>query len=127
MSDSTPPKKSPRAKILRKENVDVTTLRQCAIQGGFANDLLQEWQRPSFKMAVFLSSTFTDTQLERAFLMDKLLFDLRAIATKHGIQVIFGDMRWGILDASTHEHKTWFECLRIEGGERERERVKERE
>jgi hypothetical protein len=39
-----------------------------------------QWKTPAFKLLVFSSSTFTDTQLERDFLMDELLFTLRSSA-----------------------------------------------
>ena len=35
------------------------------------------WKSPTFDLLVFVSSTFTDTQLEQNFLMDELLFNLR--------------------------------------------------
>ena len=70
------------------------------------------WTSPTFKLFVFVSSTFTDTQKERNFLMDELQFKLRAEAQKHGIQVILVDMRWGIKDENTLDHKTWIECAK---------------
>jgi hypothetical protein len=50
---------------------------------------------------VFSSSTFANTQLERDFLMDELLFTLRSSAEPHGIQLILVDMRWGVRDENT--------------------------
>jgi hypothetical protein len=35
-------------------------------------------------LAVFVSSTFTDTQLERGYLIDELLFQLREEADQYG-------------------------------------------
>ena len=32
---------------------------------------------PTYRMIVFISSTFTDSQMERNYLMDELLFELR--------------------------------------------------
>jgi hypothetical protein len=63
-----------------------------------------------FKLLVFVSSTFTDTGLERDFLMDRLQFDLRAMANEHQIQVILVDMRWGVRDENSCDHRTWVEC-----------------
>ncbi|CAM9205023.1 unnamed protein product, partial [Ectocarpus fasciculatus] len=59
---------------------------------------------------VFVSSTFTDTQLERNYLMDELIFELREVSKPLGIQVIFVDMRWGVRDENSCDHKTWVEC-----------------
>jgi len=63
-----------------------------------------------FKLLVFVSSTFTDTGLERDFLMDRLQFDLREMANEHQIQVILVDMRWGVRDENSCDHRTWVEC-----------------
>ena len=65
------------------------------------------WKTPIFKLLIFSSSTFTDTGLERDFLMDKLLFELRDISRQHGIQCIIIDMRWGVRDENSQDHKTW--------------------
>ena len=67
---------------------------------------------PTWKLIVFLSSTFTDTKNERNCLIDKILPKLSIEATSNEIQVIFIDMRWGIRDENTLDHKTWFECQR---------------
>ena len=68
------------------------------------------WKTPSFKLLVFVSSTFTDTQLERDYLMDTLQFELRSVANVHEIQVILVDMRWGVRDENSCDHKTWEGC-----------------
>ena len=39
---------------------------------------------PIYKLCVFVSSTFTDTQIERKYLLDELLFELREEAKKFG-------------------------------------------
>mgnify|MGYP003385325966 CR=1 FL=1 len=65
-----------------------------------------------FKLVVFLSSTFTDTQLEREILMDEILFPLRQQGSQFGIQVIFMDMRWGVQDQNTLDHNTWNESAK---------------
>ena len=39
---------------------------------------------PIFKLCVFVSSTFTDTQIERKYILDELLFELREEAKKYG-------------------------------------------
>lgn len=99
-------------KKLRKivEN-STSELRKTVMKGSFTSHLSSaEWKAPMPKLLVFVSSTFTDTQLERNFLMDQLLFDLRERARPHGIEVIFVDMRWGVRDENTLDHKTWIEC-----------------
>jgi hypothetical protein len=35
-------------------------------------------------------------------------------AERFQIQVIFVDMRWGIKDENTLDHKTWIECERFD-------------
>ena len=47
----------------------------------------------TFTVIVFISSTFTDSQTERNYLMDELLFELREHAKEHRIDVIFVDLR----------------------------------
>lgn len=88
-----------------------STLRKTVLQGGFnALPSSLEWKTPTFKLVVFVSSTFTDTQLERNYLMDELIFELREVSKPLGIQVIFVDMRWGVRDENSCDHKTWVEC-----------------
>lgn len=87
------------------------TLRKAVLQGGFSSlPSNVEWKVPTFKLLVFVSSTFTDTQAERNFLMDELIFEMRALAKPLGVQVIFVDMRWGVRDENSCDHKTWVEC-----------------
>ena len=63
-----------------------TVLRQSVLHGAFASQsTLSQWKSPSFKLIVFVSSTFTDTILERNYLLDELLFELREKGTAHGM------------------------------------------
>jgi WD40 repeat protein len=71
---------------------------------------LRMWRAPKWKMVVFVSSTFIDTQHERNVLLEKIQPELRKIGRPHGIEVTFVDMRWGIRDESTIDHNTWEEC-----------------
>lgn len=89
-------------------------LRSSALKGSFYSTSihLREWKKTPPKLAVFISSTFTDTQLERSFLMDILYCELREMGFSHEIQVILVDMRWGVQDQSTLDHKTWIECAK---------------
>ena len=67
-------------------------------------------KKPTFKLITFGSSPFTDTQHERDFLMDSLLFELRDVAEKHEIEVIIVDLRTGVRDESTLDQETWIVC-----------------
>jgi hypothetical protein len=71
---------------------------------------LSTWEPPSTKMLIFVSSTFTDTQVERDILMRKIQPLLRARAAGHGIEVTFVDMRFGVKDENTLDHMTWIAC-----------------
>jgi hypothetical protein len=82
---------------IRKHVDDVEIeMRKHVLQGAFFSKTvhISAWKSPVFKLLAFISSTFTDTQLERDFIMDELLFYLREKARQFGIQVIFADMRW---------------------------------
>ena len=61
-----------------------TTVRKNVLRGAFTTlKSSADWRAPPFKLLPFISSTFTDTQLERDFLQD-LLFEMRAIAKQDG-------------------------------------------
>jgi uncharacterized caspase-like protein len=65
-------------------------IRRSVLAGAFASDLAADaWRAPSSMLAVFVSSTFTDTQLERSYLLDELLFELRNEARPHGMALGF--------------------------------------
>jgi hypothetical protein len=69
------------------------------------------WRSPRWKMVVFVSSTFTDTYMERNILLGKILPLLRTRAQSCGnIEVSFVDMRFGVRDEATLNHNTWVEC-----------------
>ena len=70
----------------------------------------KKWRAHRFKLLVFVSSTFTDTNRERNVLLESILPDIRKEGNKYGIDVTFVDMRWGVRDESTIDHKTWDEC-----------------
>jgi uncharacterized caspase-like protein len=64
-------------------------IRRSVLAGAFASGLGAEaWRAPSSMLAVFVSSTFTDTQLERSYLLDELLFELRNEARPHGMTLV---------------------------------------
>ena len=66
--------------------VEVICNTRKSILGGAFNAFptCTDWKTPPFKLVPFISSTFTDTALERDFLQD-LLFEMREIAKKHGM------------------------------------------
>ena len=80
------------------ESNEITRLRSEAIRGSHAlfnncENSVDIWKAPTWKLSVFVSSTFTDTHLERNFLMDELLPTLKKRGRKSGIEVTFSDMR----------------------------------
>jgi hypothetical protein len=78
------------------------------------------WQPPVFKLSVFFSSTFTDTKRERAVIMESILPKLSQRGKQTGVQCVFTDMRWGVLDQNTVHQDTWDVCDReIRRSERE--------
>ena len=80
------------------------------LRGGFLTEELNLWKVPSFNLKYFVSSTFTDTHEERNVIMTRLLQELNDIASPHGIDITFVDMRWGVKDENTDDHKTWDAC-----------------
>ena len=78
------------------------------------------WQPPSFKLSVFFSSTFTDTKRERAVIMNEIFPKLSARGQAVGVQCVFTDMRWGVVDQNTLDQDTWDVCdAEIKRSERE--------
>ena len=91
------------------ENANCTSLYN-VLGGGFITEELDLWKVPSFNLKYFVSSTFTDTHEERNVIMTRLLQELNDIASPHGIDITFVDMRWGVKDENTDDHKTWDVC-----------------
>ena len=65
---------------------------------------------PSWRLLIFVSSTFTGTHRERDELQFHILKKLSQEADKHGIVISFSDMRWGIPGSTSVEHGTWMTC-----------------
>ncbi len=80
------------------------------LRGAFWEQEYDQWRLPSFNLKYFVSSTFTDTHNERNLIMTKLLQQLNDIARPNGIDITFVDMRWGVKDENTDDHKTWDAC-----------------
>ena len=94
----------------------VDCLRSRVLRGDLSQDhvgrSVEIWRQPSDKLAVFISSTFTDTDRERNVLLEKILPDVRAEGRAAGIEVVFVDMRFGVRDENTLDHQTWIACKR---------------
>ena len=82
------------------------------LKGNFMEEDSTVWRSPQWKMLVFISSTFTDTGVERNILMSDILPRLRQAGQRVGVEVTFVDMRWGVRDENTLDHRTWLECSR---------------
>lgn len=65
---------------------------------------------PSSRLVIFVSSTFTDTHIERNILIDKILSNLQYIAKRNNVTITFVDMRYGVRDENTWDHLTWISC-----------------
>ena len=119
---TTSPRSSSSRRTFTNTNRDpqCLELRNRAIQGDFMNGSFDskgkyittnaKWKFKQWQMLVFLSSTFTDTRLERNILINIILPLLRDEAMQYDIEVTFVDMRWGIRDTHTLQHQTWLEC-----------------
>eukprot|EP01033_Poteriospumella_lacustris_P013653 gene13653-9780_t len=64
------------------------------------------------QLLIFVSSTFTDTHLERDILMEKIFPRLQGEAMKYDVSVAISDMRYGVRDENTKDHKAWLYCKR---------------
>lgn len=60
---------------------------------------------------VFVSSTFSDFQAERAILQDTVFPRLRERCEQHGLQFQAVDLRWGVSEQAGKDHKTMDICL----------------
>ena len=67
---------------------------------------------PKNKLMSFISSTFTDTHVERDVLQKTILPRLRKIARENGVEVVLVDLRFGIPDDAAKFHTTWEDCKR---------------
>ena len=61
---------------------------------------------------VFTSSTFTDTKQERNALMERVYPALKSFCHQLGYHFQVVDMRWGVRDEATNDHRTNELCLK---------------
>ena len=91
--------------------------RRALLRGGFPSECFLSknriWRTPLWCLRVFVSSTFTDTHVERNILMNEILPDLRQRASGFDTEVTFVDMRWGVRDENTLDHMTWVACSKM--------------
>jgi hypothetical protein len=80
--------------------------------GGYNNGSGCPFAAPRPCIYVFGSSTFTDTHEERNILLSRVLLALREHGRPKGLEVIILDLRSGIPDENTLDHKTWPGCER---------------
>ena len=73
-------------------------------------DKIEYKYQSKYMLRVFISSTFTDTHLERNTLLDEILPILKEKVSGEGIEIVFVDMRYGVRDENTLEHETWMVC-----------------
>lgn len=67
---------------------------QKIIAGGWSVDSQDgDWRLPSKQILIFVSSTFTDTHLERNILAETILPNLQTLARKANMTVTLTDMR----------------------------------
>lgn len=86
---------------------DLRIVRQ--IFEGNLNDLPQI---ASKIVRIFTSSTFTDTSFERNSLMENVYPKLKDYCReKYGLEFQVVDMRWGVRDEATDDHKTTELCM----------------
>ena len=60
---------------------------------------------------IFTSSTFTDTLVERNMLMEEIYPKLKEFCRGYMLEFQVVDMRWGVRDEATDEHKTADLCM----------------
>lgn len=61
--------------------------------------------------AIFVSSTFTDTEEERNLLIEDVQPYLREVCSLFGYEFRFCEMRWGVRDEASEDHQTANLCI----------------
>eukprot|EP01038_Epipyxis_sp_PR26KG_P008205 gene8205-11101_t len=71
------------------------------------------WKSPKFKLYCYISSTTSDTHLERNIIINELLFSLREVAKPHEIEVILVDMSYGHRMEKEEDHEIWHTISKV--------------
>ncbi|XP_052773919.1 uncharacterized protein LOC128212477 [Mya arenaria] len=77
----------------------------------FSGTLANLPELESTVVRVFLSSTFTDFQVERNWVMKHAVPILRKFCQERGLDFQVADMRWGVREDATDDHRTTELCL----------------
>ena len=73
----------------------VSKTRFHVLHGNFTGYADVHWDSPKFKITAIISSTFTDTHIERDIIINKILPWLRLLGRPYEIFFSFVDMRYG--------------------------------
>lgn len=76
-----------------------------------AGDVTNLPRKESNIVRIFTSSTFTDTTEERNRLIRDVYPSLRTFCQQRGLEFQVVDMRWGVRDEATADHKTNELCM----------------
>ena len=99
-------------KIVDKEK-DLKSSSECTrnlcslAKGDFCN---LSAERPKV-FSIFVSSTFTDTEVERNLLIEDVQPYLRELCTLFGYEFRFCEMRWGVREEASEDHQTVKLCM----------------
>ena len=92
---------------------EINKVRMTVLSGGFrvavSGKHSNEWRAKERLILVFVSSTFTDTYEERNLLSQSIIPEVQRRFPQVVIKIV--DMRWGVRDENTLDHKTWLVCL----------------
>lgn len=78
----------------------------------YGGDLSLDYPSSAKIVRIFTSSTFTDTKFERNAWMEKAYPRLKRYSQARGYEFQVVDMRWGVRDEATDDHRGTELCLR---------------
>nr|XP_034305521.1 uncharacterized protein LOC117682325 [Crassostrea gigas] len=78
----------------------------------YGGDMSLEYPSSAKIVRIFTSSTFTDTKFERNTWMEKAYSRLKRYCQARGYEFQVVDMRWGVRDEATDDHRGTELCLR---------------